>query len=149
MRMPSTINIICYANGTVFAGICCIVTTVNSHKNNFNHVTGCSDELGLIRVAWSEIEASAYENQKMFQMDYAGLDRSTGQIILKPLNRERLAGVIERYYELKDYRWFPIGYVEDLERSLQILDSIVPATLSVKVEHDGEGITLDLLNIEA
>jgi hypothetical protein len=149
MKLPTWMSIVCRADGSPIAGAYIDVTVKVRRKNDFPVLAGPTDVTGVTLVTREQIEESADWHKRAFLMDYTGLGDATGEIVVTPKNREHLDAALRAYELYHRYLPFPAGYQEKLLKGKGVLNKLAPATLSVEVEHDGEGITIRTIEMPA
>jgi hypothetical protein len=150
MRLPTWLKLICRADGAPTRGMFVTVRLKMSRKNDFSVLAGPTDEHGAAVLTREEIDRSVEWDRNTFVMDYTGLGDSTGEIVISPLSRKELHRAMDAYKLFRSANPpYPPRYPQRLQEALQTLETIVPATLSVEVEHDGEGIQVRTLETPA
>ena len=141
MKLPTYIKIYGLKDGAPCSNLFATVTLRTFHKNDFRISVGPTDQFGEMTVTREEMEQSIYWNTSTFPMDYTGIKDLTGEIVAQPKNRERLIGALAAY-KMLGASCFPPNFAVDITASMQFLDEASPAELSVRIVHDGEGVSI-------
>lgn len=140
VRLPTWIKAACRADGKPLEGAMLQVTIKVRRKNDFTVPFGPTDESGGALIHLRAIQDWAEIERALFPMDFTGLGDATGEFAIAAMNRESVRGALAAYEMFHQGVRYPSGYSEDLRDAQRALNRIAPATLSVEVEHDGEGV---------
>jgi hypothetical protein len=94
-------------------------------------------------ITREDLIRQAEELRDFFTMDYGDPEKDlAGEIVVSAKNREALQRAIEAYDSFQHVVPFPQHYAEQLQEARILLEDLKPKTLSVEIEHDGEGIVV-------
>jgi hypothetical protein len=149
VKLPTWIKVVCRADGTPLTGGMAQVTIRVRRKNDFTVPFGPTDDSGTALITLPEIEEWAEMERNAFPMDFTGLGDFTGELVATVKSRESLMGALGAYDMFHGSLRYPRGYADKLREAKRVLDQIAPATLTVDVQHDGEGITVRTPDVPA
>lgn len=135
--LPAQIRVRCRANGEPLAGALVSLVVAMTYKNDFSMTSGPTDDTGLVIITADEILYWIDWDARHFQMDYSGSAHFSGELLVKAEGRAGIAGCLAGYDLYRSYLPFPEGYPERLQAAKTVIEGIVPAKLTVEVEHDG------------
>jgi hypothetical protein len=149
MNLPTCIKLTCRADGRPIGGIYAQLTLKVSRKNDLTVLGGPTGCDGTALVTRADIDYWANWEARAWQMDYTSLADFTGEFEVSPEGRKQVESRRRGYERLGKYLPFPPDDGEELQEAEEVLDALAPAELTVEVEHDGEGITIRTLTVQA
>ena len=150
MKLPEQLTIRVQANGKPVAGMFVVIRIMTTRKNNFGLGFGPTSAEGQLLITRDDLLLEADKDKRFFIMDYGHPEADfAGEIVVSPLNRDALQRAVEAYDLYKDAWSYPPDYLENIQRAQNILEQLRPIKLSVKVEHNGEGIVVRPETVDA
>jgi len=143
MRLPERLEVRVLVDGTPTVGMFVCVTIRMTRKNDFGLGFGPTNEEGELMISREDLLREAEKERRLFIMDYTHPeDDFAGEVVVTPLNREALAQAITAYDTYQQVTPYPPRYAEQVQEARMLLDELKPKSLSVEIEHDGEGIVV-------
>lgn len=143
MKLPERIEIKVFADGRPAAGMFVCVTLRTTRKNDFGLGFGPTSEGGGLHISREDLLREAEKEQRLFIMDYGHPeDDFSGEIVVKPLNREALESAIAAYHTYHQVTPYPPRYAEQVQEARTALDESRPLELSAEVKHTNEGVRI-------
>jgi hypothetical protein len=117
------------------------------HKNDFGVIAGPTDASGAVLVTRTEIERWADLDRNAFPMDYTGLGDFTGEVLVRPLNRQAIEAALHAHELFHAGVSYPAEHELRLKRARERLEEAGSVTISAEVEHDGKGVTTHTMSV--
>lgn len=141
MKLPERIHIKVLADGRPAPGMFVCVTLRTTRKNDFGLGFGPTSEDGNLQISREDLLREAEKERRLFIMDYGHPeDDFSGEILVKPLNREALQQAIAAYDTYHQVTPYPQRYAEQVQEARACLEESQPSELSTEVKHTNGGV---------
>lgn len=141
MKLPERIDIRVLADGRPASGMFVSVTLRTTRKNDFGLGFGPTSDDGGLQITRDDLLREAEKERRLFIMDYGHPeDDFSGEILVKPLNREALQQAIAAHDTYHQVTLYPARYSEQVQEARSTLEGLKPSELSVEVKHTGGGV---------
>jgi hypothetical protein len=139
--LPARLDLSATVEGIPLRGAIFEVELPMTRKNSYVLPIGVAGADGTLTIAGDEIARFAQQVNNLFLMDYVGLGAGwTGEIRVRPVNRDAIARLRSAYATWRDSGIYPPDFpawLDDLEANLTPLHPTALIQVRARSEHPG------------
>jgi hypothetical protein len=149
MRIPEALRITIKVSGQPAPHMMAMLKFVTARKNPYCLVFGPSDRSGLISLTREQIISEAQKEERLFIMDYAGLEKYwTGALHVTPMNHQAIARARDAHRQFSPVFPYSENYKEALDAADAALALVPGEELCADVQCEPrEGVQLESLSV--